>query len=466
MQSTLTPIAKSRTGLGHGESGKLPAISTGHSSVYNLSPGSAATDRKNAILSAEQRAAAQKDVNGRPASISSSSQATSGPLTTVTSSEIPDQEDLARNPFTRRHGRRYLRDSTLAYPLPSDLREIHRQVLRTVLLCQVFGAPVCSPNVLAKPPQKVLEMACGSGYWSSVTHDFFSKRGHPSIQFTGLDVAPVAPENLKEGMKWRFVQHDMRRQPLPFEDSEFDLVMIRDMSLIVGATTALQQQLMDEYLRILRPGGTLEVWDGDHTIRTLLHHSAPKAGEEGSSHDDQVHANATGTYTLTAQTPFSAPQNQYLLDFNSWIVKALDRRQLTAMPCTIIRPWLLQEAETLIDIDCRRLAVPLGEVRWEREGVGGAATAKTVQSSKGKAKESERKVLSAGQAALRRTALLIVVQYVESLEPLLRKVSGKGQDEWDRWMSGLLKDLMENNGTAWGECMEVGAWWARKRGSS
>jgi hypothetical protein len=35
-------------------------------------------------------------------------------------------------------------------------------------------------------------------------------------------------------------------------------------------TGAMQQALMDEYLRVLKPGGTLEIWDGDHPIRMLL----------------------------------------------------------------------------------------------------------------------------------------------------------------------------------------------------
>jgi hypothetical protein len=26
-----------------------------------------------------------------------------------------------------------------------------------------------------------------------------------------------------------------------------------------------------------------------------------------------------------------------------------------------------------------------------------------------------------------------------------------------------MNDLLKNNGTSWGECLEVGAWWARKK---
>ena len=431
--------------------------------------GISAADRKHALqVAAEQKAAAaaaRGEALGRSSSVSSttgSSGITAGSL--VTSSDPASNAEGAR-PFTRRNGRRYLRDTTLSYPLPCDLAEIHRQTLRTMLLCQVFHGPICSSAFLNKAPKRVLEVGCGTGFWSVMCHRHFAQRGFSSISFTGIDIAPLAPRmDSDDDMNWRFVQHDLRRIPLPFRADEFNLVMIKDLSMVTP-TTGMQQELMDEYLRILKPGGTLEIWDGDHSLRMLLPHSPPSAGNDEDDGEEQMHTNAMGTYTLTPQTPLAAPQNQYLNDYNSWISKALEARQLTSMPCTTIRPMLLQESELLVDIDSRRLAIPLGEVRWEREGVGGAVTqgnnGQTI--SKGKAKEFDRRNLTAGQAALRRTALMTVIGMIESLEPLLREASGKGQDEWDRWQGNMMTDLLKHGGTSWGECLEVGAWWARKK---
>lgn len=397
---------------------------------------------------------------------SHSSTTGSSGLTAVTSEPTSNDEALAR-PFRSENGRRYLRDTTIPYPLPCDLAEIHRQTLRTILLCQVFNGPVCSPALQIKPPKRVLEVGCGTGFWSVMCHRHFSQRGFSSISFTGIDIAPLAPRlDSDDDMDWRFVQHDLRKERLPFRDEEFNLVMIKDLSMVTP-TTGMQQVLMDEYLRVLKPGGSLEIWDGDHSLRMLLPHAPPPTmdDDDDSEDEEQVYTNAMGTYTLTRQTPLAAPQNTYLNDYNGWISKALEARKLTPMPCTSMLPMLLQESDALTEIDCRRLAIPLGEVRWEREGVGGAVTQAsngTVISSKGKARDTDQKMLTAGQLALRRTALTTVIQMIENLEPLLRDASGKGQDEWDRWYGSMMNDLLKGNGTSWGECLEVGAWWARK----
>jgi SAM-dependent methyltransferase len=338
-------------------------------------------------------------------------------------------------------------------------------------------------------------------------HRYFRDRGHTGISFTGLDIAPLAPGSSKghasndlakpdRDMRWRFVQHDMRLMPFPFADDEFDLVMIKDMSL--ATTNSMQQRLMDEYLRILRPGGCLEIWESDHTVRMLRPH-VPDTASAGDDDDLREDAAALlGAYVMSANTPLSGPLNNFLMEYNGWLARALESRDLSPVPCTLIGPMLLQESDALTDVRSRRLAVPLGEVRWEKEGIGGVVTkdGKSFIDTKGKGKglspgkgsspskgshstkdsnfskggkgapkggkDQERK-LTAAQAALRRTALLTIVQHVQSLESVLREVSGKSQDEWDGWIGKMMGDLVRDGGTSWGECLEVGAWWARKK---
>ncbi len=397
-------------------------------------------------------------------------------------------------PFMMRNGRTYLADQTSSYPLPVDLAEQHRQSLRSLLMFQLFGGPVCSPAFADRPPTRVLEVGCGAAFWSIMCNQYYTGQGHRGISFSGMDIAPfglganAAANSRRRGssaashpshgsdrnttMNWRFVQHDMRRLPWPFADEEFDLIMVKDMSLTTRFDTF--QLVIDECIRLLRPGGTIEVWDADHTVRLLRPH-VPTMPTSLSADEEDTYNSAVGAgaYVLTPKTPLSAPLNTYIVEYNTWLTKALESRMLPPAPCALLGPVFLQEAESLTNASSRRLAVPLSEMRWEREGVGGIVTkdgksyieTKGRADAKGKSRDAEhgKKSITPAQSALRRTALLTVVQMIQNLEPILREVSGKNQDEWDGWSGKMMNDLLKLNGTFWGECLEVGAWWAQKR---
>jgi SAM-dependent methyltransferase len=341
------------------------------------------------------------------------------------------------------------------YPLPCDLAEIHRQTLRSMVLMQVFDAPYCAPYFEDKPPKRVLEVACGSGAWSTACHDYLGR--DTALSFTGLDIVPLAPDLSKAGLRWQFVQHDLRKQPLPFPDGHFDLVFVKDTGLCTSAAN-LQAEPLSEFLRILKSGGTLEIWDSDHIIRTLLP-NPPIA--PGLSEEQLEQAEDTATYTISAATPFAHAQNPYLKDYNAWATKAFERRKLTGVPCAFIGMAFSAETESFRDYGSRRIAIPLTELRWEkdpqvRKGSVGQDDA-TPQAY------SQPRILTPDQIALRKTALNTIVQMIEGLESILMEASGKSKDEWDRWWTGMMTDLFHNEGAASGECLEVGAWWGQKR---
>ncbi|KAJ4329113.1 hypothetical protein N0V84_000473 [Fusarium piperis] len=447
-------------------------------------PSSASVDLKNVAMYSELEAS-NKPMSGltkqinlsfpRTDSVSSASGTTILSTHTMTSTDHSNStENPATKPFVVRNGRTYFNDPGAAYPLPTDLTELHRQSLRTLLLIQVYGAPVVTPSLRVNPPQRVLELGCGTGFWSMMCHRYFKERGHSGISFTGVDIAPLAPgspgspaELCKpdKDMNWRFVQHDLRQFPWPFPEEEFDLIMIKDACMMVPSP--VYQLFIEEYLRMLKPGGVIEIWDSDPTFRMLRPHvpSAIPGSNEAEEHEAALDL---GAYLMTPKTPLSAPLNAFLVEYNTWLTRALDARQLSPVPCSLIKAYLMQEADILTEIRSKRLAIPLSEVRWEREGVGGVVTKDGKSYVEMKAKSTphqkvEKKTLTAGQAALRKTALLTVAQMVQALEPILREASGKSQDEWDIWLGKMMADLMSESGTSWGECLEVGAWTAKKR---
>ncbi|KAK0247057.1 hypothetical protein LTR29_008436 [Friedmanniomyces endolithicus] len=378
------------------------------------------------------------------------------------SSSEADHRDLLNQPYELRHGRRYLRQ--LPYPLPVDLTEIQRQNLRTLLGCRVFGRAVCSPQVTQNVPHKVLEVGCGSAYWSAACHDYFSTLGFTDVAFTGLDVAPLPPNLNKQGVNWTFVQHDLRRMPLPFDDEEFDLVMLKDLSLVLQIGVPFQK-FLDENIRLLRVGGTLEIWESDHVLRSLLPHPPPMSKQLS----EQRVADQTATFLIAPGTPFAPAQNRYIQQANAWIQQALDARRLPPTPCARIAQVLYQEPESLNNVGMRRVAIPLGELRWERDSHkhtrSNSDLASAASKKKGKGKLSDSG-LTLDQLALRQTALLTVLQMIESLEPLLKEVSGKNSEEWSYWWASMMADLLDpsdsSKAASTGEVLEVGAWWATK----
>ncbi|KAK6206227.1 sam binding domain-containing protein containing protein [Colletotrichum tabaci] len=379
---------------------------------------------------------------------------------TITSSDPPPSCDDA-SPYAIRNGRLYLSDPSLAYPLPVDLIELHRQSLRTLLLIQVFGSPVCSNSVMDRPLGHVLEVGCGSGFWSQMCHRHFVQRGHPDIQFVGIDIGPMGMNagDADCNMNWLFVQHDLCSFHWPFANGEFDLVMVKDLSLVVSSPN-LFQATIEECCRILRPGGTLEIWDSDHQIRMLREH-APDVSEEN------VTIATLGAYSLSFKTPLTTPLNDFLDNYNTWIHRALATLNLSPVPCTIVGSMLFQESKYLMDVQSRRLAIPLSAMNWEFETAGGVVTKdgkSFISSGKDNTKPKEQmKTLTATQAALRRTAMMTVVDQIQSLESILRETNGMTQYEWDSWLDKMRDSLMNENGASWGECLEVGAWWATKK---
>ncbi|KAH9880107.1 hypothetical protein J1614_002133 [Plenodomus biglobosus] len=428
------------------------------------------------------------DALGRTISASSTSASAPGTMdvtrgsisSTSTSHSAREDTSLSSEPFLLRHGRRYLRNVGY-YPLPCDLPELHRQNLQTLLATAVFGralgstpSPYVNPQYTSRVFSLGLAFASTPcclgtsegagrlGYWSAVCHAYLAGLGHEDVSFTGLDIVNLAGDLQRQDIDWKFVQHDLRKMPLPFDDDEFDIVVMKDLSMVVPLG-APSQRILDEATRILKSGGTLEIWETDHIIRSILPHPPPPPGKNPEEYACAVQ---TGTFLISPITPFTEVQNKFLQDSNSWIQEALDRRKLSPTPCARLSQMLLQETETLCDVENRRVAIPLGELRWEREAAGERMVPKRSTCDTGKLKKGttclDCSTLTEEQAALRYTALLIVIQLIESLEPLLKEVSGKNQEEWQRWWGWMMQNLLEQKGASSGECLEVGVWWCKK----
>jgi ubiquinone/menaquinone biosynthesis C-methylase UbiE len=113
-----------------------------------------------------------------------------------------------------------------------------------------------------------LDVGCGTGFLAFE----LTARGH---RVTGVDFAPamIAEARRKadeRGIPIRFQQADAEQ--LPFAGSHFDLVMSRHLLW----TLPHPEAAIDEWIRVLRPGGRLVVVDGQFDVGV-------SAGSSGSA---------------------------------------------------------------------------------------------------------------------------------------------------------------------------------------
>jgi len=129
-----------------------------------------------------------------------------------------------------------------------------------------FGHSIASPAeraawdrildlvIPAGGPHDALDAGCGTGFLALE----LAARGH---RVTGIDFAPSMVARAREkaaasGLAVRFDQGDAEN--LPFAAGSFDLVVSRH----VLWTLPHPERALDEWLRVLRPGGRLAVIDG------------------------------------------------------------------------------------------------------------------------------------------------------------------------------------------------------------
>lgn len=347
-------------------------------------------------------------------------------------------------------GRRYLEDAgnVGVYPLPVDLAETHRQEMLTQLSHMVFGAPFLSTDLLENPPKRVLDLGCDTGFWSVLCHQYFSQRGCAHrISFVGIDIKPPPP-GVDEcyramGMDWHYIQHDLSDMPWPVADESFDVVMAKDLALALNGRA--YSNIVLEYLRALKPGGTLEIWEHDYILRNMR----PTIQAAALDTPAGVQLARMGLYSADNSSLLRPATNPYAIEYNTWITAGLAGRELPAVPCSFISAMLaaglVEGAENLGNMTTKHIAVPLGPVSWEQNDDG-----------------DQPRVLSDEQKAIRQTALQTFVGMVDAFEPVLRAANGKDQAAWDAWLSKAKKDWLQDGGFSLGEFLEVAAWSMKK----
>ncbi|KAJ7640958.1 hypothetical protein FB45DRAFT_738323 [Roridomyces roridus] len=114
------------------------------------------------------------------------------------------------------------------------------------------GSPVFYTS--AQPPASVLDLGCGAGIWL-----LDAARTWRATQFIGFDLVDVAAPALTDGSipNVRVVRGDFLLCPLPFPDSQFELVRMANLQLAIPQHQ--WESVLCEVRRVLVPGGRIEL---------------------------------------------------------------------------------------------------------------------------------------------------------------------------------------------------------------
>ncbi|KAL1920833.1 uncharacterized protein VTP21DRAFT_11468 [Calcarisporiella thermophila] len=157
-------------------------------------------------------------------------------------------------------GRRFHDDKEVHYLLPNDYEELDRLIMRHYGFRSLhagynFLAPVKDTLVNGA---MVLDAGCGPGTWTmDMATDF------PKSHFIGIDVSPVFPHQIVPG-NCRFQLANLIKG-LPFADETFDYVFQRCVHF--GLVKSEWPGVIQELLRVLKPGGYLEIVEADYDLK-------------------------------------------------------------------------------------------------------------------------------------------------------------------------------------------------------
>ncbi|KAI7867879.1 S-adenosyl-L-methionine-dependent methyltransferase, partial [Spinellus fusiger] len=142
------------------------------------------------------------------------------------------------------------------YVLSKGSEEQDRLVAQHYILRTAFGGDFSAPvRQMLENGCVVLDAGCGPGTWTMEMSTEF-----PNSSFIGVDSHHDFPRDIKP-RNCHFRTCPVDQLPLPFHDNSIDYIFQRDFNLSLQAHK--WSPLVREYLRILKPGGWIELMEPD-----------------------------------------------------------------------------------------------------------------------------------------------------------------------------------------------------------
>ncbi|KAG5728954.1 Menaquinone biosynthesis methyltransferase ubiE [Termitomyces sp. T112] len=163
--------------------------------------------------------------------------------------------------FQYKHGHRHhsFDNEKAPYPLSYDRYILEIESLDNRLAQHLRGS-VSFVNFTEGPPQRTLDLGCGTGTWI-----IEAAKQWPACEFVGFDLVniqiplKILDNSTAQRIEWRY--GNFLTTKLPFEDDEFDHIHIQ--AIAKGVPENKWGVLFEEVNRVLRPGGSVEVIEDD-----------------------------------------------------------------------------------------------------------------------------------------------------------------------------------------------------------
>ncbi|EIN13949.1 S-adenosyl-L-methionine-dependent methyltransferase, partial [Punctularia strigosozonata HHB-11173 SS5] len=186
------------------------------------------------------------------------------------------------NQFMDKNGRRHHGYETDKAPYPlSYCPEVLEMEALDLVYTQTVKQSVTFVDFPHGPPQRSLSLGCGYGHWV-----IEAAKEWPNCEFIGFDLMniqiplAVLDDSTTRRIKW--VHGNFLTNRLPFDDDEFDHIHIARLAKGIPESKVRSDEflnhdypqwssLFEEVLRVLRPGGAVELLEEDIIFPTLPH---------------------------------------------------------------------------------------------------------------------------------------------------------------------------------------------------
>ncbi|KAI7861168.1 S-adenosyl-L-methionine-dependent methyltransferase [Circinella umbellata] len=200
------------------------------------------------------------------------------PSASTVSGKTGGSQTTYKPPHKFEAGRRFHDIENISYFFPNDDDEVDRLHDQHWIVRHIMGGNYQSP--IEKDLENgiiVLDSGCGPATWSLDMAEMY-----PNSTFHGVDAYPVYPSEVKPP-NCHFQPANVAEK-LPFPDNHFDFIYQR--LLIFGLTRTDWKNAIKELLRVLKPGGWLEILECDiefenegpkqHRVMDAIHQSFHK----------------------------------------------------------------------------------------------------------------------------------------------------------------------------------------------